>query len=225
MEDEVIGSNIVKLLKHKDKLNELTAIAETGVNLTDLKELADISKIVGMDRIKKEAQKFLSRSLKIREEIGDKKGIATSLNDLGILYKNQGDYTRAIQYSSKSLKLAKEIGTALELTHAANALFEAYKKNNQSAKALEMHELFIEMRDSIKKQGLKSGNSRVGQRNNRKATRPAQNQVRRDRSNKAVNNTRQTRNNRKATANRNCSMCRICCAMWCIRSTCRSRPC
>ena len=50
-------------------------------------------------------------------------------------------------------------------------------------------------RDSIKRQGLKSCNSRVGQRNNRKATRPATNQVRRDRS-------QPTRNNRKATANR-----------------------
>jgi len=57
-------------------------------------------------------------------------------------------------------------------------------------------------RDSIKKQGLKSGNSRVGQGSNRKASRPATNQARRDRSNKSVNRSQQTRNNRKATANR-----------------------
>ena len=50
-------------------------------------------------------------------------------------------------------------------------------------------------RDSIKRQGLKSGNSRIGQGSNRKATRPATNQVRRNRS-------QPTRNNRKATANR-----------------------
>ncbi len=97
----------------------------------------------------KEAINYLSKSLKIREEIGDKKGITTSLNDIGILYKNQGNYPLAIRYGSRSLKLAKEMGIALEITHAANALFESYKKNNQSKKALEMHELFIDMRDSI----------------------------------------------------------------------------
>lgn len=96
-----------------------------------------------------EAIRYLSRSLKLREEIEDKKGTATSLNDLGILYKNKGDYSKAISYGKRSLKLAKEMGTALEITHAANALFEAYKKNNQPKQALEMHELFIEMRDSI----------------------------------------------------------------------------
>lgn len=96
-----------------------------------------------------EALNNLTRSLKIREEIGDKKGIATSLNDIGILYRNKGDYTQAIVYGSKSLDLAREMGTALELTHAANALFETYKKDNQSTKALVMHELYIEMRDSL----------------------------------------------------------------------------
>lgn len=96
-----------------------------------------------------EAISYLSRSLKLREEIEDKKGTATSLNDLGILYKNKGDYNKAISYGKRSLKLAKEMGTTLEITHAANALFEAYKKNNQPKQALEMHELFIEMRDSI----------------------------------------------------------------------------
>lgn len=57
-------------------------------------------------------------------------------------------------------------------------------------------------RDNIKKQGLKSGNSRIGQRNDSKAVRPATNQARQNRSNNSVNRSQQKRNNRKATANR-----------------------
>lgn len=57
-------------------------------------------------------------------------------------------------------------------------------------------------RDNIKKQGLKSGNSKFGQGNNRKTTRPATNQARRDRAGNASQRSSQVNNNRKATANR-----------------------
>ncbi len=56
-------------------------------------------------------------------------------------------------------------------------------------------------RDSIKKQGLKSGNSRIGKGNNRKAVRPATN-PRRDRSGNSISRSQQKQNNRQAPANR-----------------------
>ena len=41
---------------------------------------------------------YYTRSLKIKEEIGDKKGIATSLNNIGNIYVDQGDYAKALDY-------------------------------------------------------------------------------------------------------------------------------
>tara|TARA_B100000809_G_C14901342_1_gene446375 strand:- start:534 stop:701 length:168 start_codon:yes stop_codon:yes gene_type:complete len=48
---------------------------------------------------------YCSKSLKIREEIGGKRGIANYLNNVGIIYKNQGDIPKAIDYYHRSLKI------------------------------------------------------------------------------------------------------------------------
>ena len=46
------------------------------------------------------ALEFYIRSQEIYEEIGDKKGIASSLNSIGVNYTNQGDFTNAINFES-----------------------------------------------------------------------------------------------------------------------------
>ena len=53
---------------------------------------------------------YYRKSLKIREEIGYKEGIAYSLNNIGGLYENQGDIPKSLGYYHKSLKIFKEIG-------------------------------------------------------------------------------------------------------------------
>ncbi|MBL4657816.1 MAG: tetratricopeptide repeat protein, partial [Flavobacteriales bacterium] len=70
------------------------------------------------------ALEFYHKSLKIREEIGEKSGIATSLNNIGYIYRNQGDPScvgskeeclragipKALEFYHKSLKILEEIG-------------------------------------------------------------------------------------------------------------------
>jgi tetratricopeptide (TPR) repeat protein len=53
---------------------------------------------------------FQEKSLKIKEEIGDRRGIAISLNNLGNLHWNLGDYARALAFYERSLKIQEEIG-------------------------------------------------------------------------------------------------------------------
>ena len=57
----------------------------------------------------------LSRSLqqtvlKIRKEIGDKRGEATDYGNLGTVFQSLGEYVKAEEYSQKSFKITKEIG-------------------------------------------------------------------------------------------------------------------
>lgn len=82
LEDESVGTNIVKLLRHKDKLEKLTEIAETGVDLSDLKSIAEISKIVGMGRIKAEAERLRleKEDFEFKKAIGQK--VESSLIDV-----------------------------------------------------------------------------------------------------------------------------------------------
>jgi tetratricopeptide (TPR) repeat protein len=57
-----------------------------------------------------EARDYYERSLKLKEELGDKSGIASTLHQLGVLAQDQGDYKAARGYYERSLKLTQELG-------------------------------------------------------------------------------------------------------------------
>jgi len=53
---------------------------------------------------------YLKRSLKIQQEIGDKSGEGTTLNNISQIFKARGDYDTALDYLKRSLKIQQEIG-------------------------------------------------------------------------------------------------------------------
>ncbi|MBA3704440.1 MAG: tetratricopeptide repeat protein [Bacteroidetes bacterium] len=96
-----------------------------------------------------EALKNHLAALKIQEEIGYKLGIANSYSAIGLIYQKQRDIVKAITYGEKSLALARELGVILSIRDASNSLFESYKRSGRYKEALEMHELFLQSRDSM----------------------------------------------------------------------------
>jgi tetratricopeptide (TPR) repeat protein len=89
------------------------------------------------------------RSLAIRKEIGDKLGMATTLINIGDIHLTMGDHVRAIELATQALYIAQEVGAVVQLEQAANVLYASYKTLGQYSKALEMHELYIQMRDRL----------------------------------------------------------------------------
>jgi len=59
------------------------------------------------------ALKKYQESLKILEEIGDKSGIAKSLNNIGLVLETKGDLDGALEKHRESLKIQEEIGDKL----------------------------------------------------------------------------------------------------------------
>ncbi|MBN4071025.1 tetratricopeptide repeat protein [Crocinitomix catalasitica] len=103
---------------------------------------------------------YYTSSLAINEEIGDKMGIATSLNYVGVIYVNQGQavskssqrealFKKAMSCGNRALSIAQEIGHVMHTKEAARVLYNSFKATSNYKKALEMHELYITMRDSI----------------------------------------------------------------------------
>ncbi|MFZ1808691.1 MAG: tetratricopeptide repeat protein [Cyclobacteriaceae bacterium] len=92
---------------------------------------------------------FQTRSLKLAEVIGYKQGAASILNNIAVIFRIQNNPTRAINYSRRSLSVAREIGAVIEIKAAADNLHQAYQQIGDYKASLAMHELFIEMRDSI----------------------------------------------------------------------------
>jgi len=96
------------------------------------------------------ALEYYHKSLKIREEIGDKKGIAMSLNNIGGIELDKGELTNALNYGSHGLEIAREIGSPQLISANSLLLSKVAKKQGNFEDALEMYELHIQMRDSIK---------------------------------------------------------------------------
>ncbi|MGZ4116941.1 MAG: tetratricopeptide repeat protein, partial [Bacteroidia bacterium] len=120
----------------KDKLDEAS----------DYNNLATAYNLTGN---KTKALDCYTLGLQIDEEIGDKEGIALLLNNIGEYYTTQKDVKTAIDYFERSLKISKEIGKVLQIQDASQNLYQAFKLTHRDREALAMHELFIQMRDSI----------------------------------------------------------------------------
>ncbi len=116
-------------------INTKTAIefANKGVELAksigDDKGLASCYGSLGFCYISIDNNKALNytkKALKIRERIGFKIGIASSLNVLGVINYFKGDYLSAIDYHLKALKMRQEIGDAKNLSVSYNNISLVY---------------------------------------------------------------------------------------------------
>ncbi len=133
--------NYTKSLTIREEIGDKKGIASTLNNIGNFyKGQGDYEK----------ALDHFNKSLIITEEIGDKQGTANTLSEIGSLYLDKEDYNNAYTYSNKALSIARDIGVAVETMEAANTLYKSYRALGNDSKALEMHELFISMRDSVK---------------------------------------------------------------------------
>ena len=81
------------------------------------------------------AIEFYTKSLKIKEEIGDKSGISGSYHNIGAIYQQKGEYKKAIEFYNKSLKIKEEIGdiNGIALSNGQFGLLYIQLKDYQKA--------------------------------------------------------------------------------------------
>jgi tetratricopeptide (TPR) repeat protein len=58
----------------------------------------------------KTASEYLKKSLAIQQDIGDKAGEGTTLNNISAIFNAKGDYNTALEYLKKSLAIQQDIG-------------------------------------------------------------------------------------------------------------------
>ncbi|MFN3916578.1 MAG: tetratricopeptide repeat protein [Flavobacteriales bacterium] len=127
-------------LKIREEIGDKLGIASSLNNLGILyKEQGDYIKAID----------YYTRSLQLFEEIGYKQGIALALNNVGNIYKDRNDYAKALDFNLRALRVAQEVGAIIEIRDAAKSLWEINKKTGQYRQSIEMHELYVQMRDSI----------------------------------------------------------------------------
>ena len=97
----------------------------------------------------KSALVYYSRSLKIKEEIGDKAGIANSLTNIGYIYNNQGQIKLALDYYSRSLKIQEEFGDKMGIATTLNNIGYIYDNQGQIKTALSYYGRSLKIRKEI----------------------------------------------------------------------------
>ena len=91
-----------------------------------------------------------ARSLELKLQIGDREGEANTLVANASLLKRLGRTEEATAMAEDALKIAKEVGSPSAIAASAGFLSEEYREAADFAGALEMKDLSIKMRDSIR---------------------------------------------------------------------------
>ncbi|KOY86596.1 hypothetical protein AD998_10965 [bacterium 336/3] len=95
------------------------------------------------------ALQYYEKASKIQEETGDKWGLTYSWNGIAQVYQKQKKYDKSIEYGQKGLEIAKEIKALAEVKLLSETLYHTYKLYGNNTKALEYHEIFKQINDSL----------------------------------------------------------------------------
>jgi len=81
--------------------------------------------LVGQGKYQEGLIKYIE-SLKLKEKLNDKDGIASSYLNIGQVYAYQEQYTKCLEYYYKALKLSQEIGDKLSTSYALHNIGATY---------------------------------------------------------------------------------------------------
>jgi tetratricopeptide (TPR) repeat protein len=81
------------------------------------------------------ALKYLKQSLAIQQEIGDKSGEGTTLNNISQIFKARGDYDTALKYLKQSLTIQQEIGDNAGLCATLFNIGHIHLQNEEKSQA------------------------------------------------------------------------------------------
>ena|GEM_PF-664977 len=99
--------------------------------------------------------KLFEKSLEISQELKDERGISTSYSNFGLLYKDKGEWDKALDFYEKSLEISQELGYKQEISNSYNNLGLLCKDKGEWDKALEFYENSLKIEKELgDKQGI-----------------------------------------------------------------------
>ncbi|MDP2387828.1 MAG: tetratricopeptide repeat protein [Bacteroidota bacterium] len=150
-------NNIAAVYKKKGELNKALEYCYKSLKmmeeLKDKKGIATLYTNIGTLLVKNnEIDKgfdYLNKSLALKKELNDQEGYALSLNIIGNIYFTIGKTDKALEFGVQALKLNQQLGYPDHIRRSAELLKRVYEKQSNYKKALEMHELYVLMKDSV----------------------------------------------------------------------------
>lgn len=96
-----------------------------------------------------EALTYYSKSLEMSKIIDSKRDMAVAMGNMGYIFRQQNNNKKAKIYLENALLYAQQAGSTEEISYAASYLWDFFKSTHEYEKALKMHELYMQMKDSI----------------------------------------------------------------------------
>jgi tetratricopeptide (TPR) repeat protein len=107
---------------------------------------------------------YLEQSMKLFEQLQEKKGMASSLDKIGLVYETLGDNSRALNSYQRAERLDEEIGNKLGIANCDNNMGLLYDDLTEYPKALEYCQKALNLFDSLgSKQGVAAALGTIGQ--------------------------------------------------------------
>jgi tetratricopeptide (TPR) repeat protein len=131
----------------------LNAVLDTARNENKVKTLNELFRAhSGSDPIK--AIGYTREALTYATEINDRKGLAASYNNLGIAYRNQGAFDKALEYYIQSLKIYESLNHQEGVAITKNNISTIYSIKKDFSQAMryleESHQIFLNLNDSVR---------------------------------------------------------------------------
>jgi len=135
------------------KTDSLRAVLDTVRNERKVKTLNELFRAyLRTDPVK--AVGYTREALNLATEIGDKKGLAASYNNLGIAYRNQGALDKALEYYLTSLKIYQQLDNKEGIATTKNNISNIYSIKKDYGQAMryleESYNQFLELNDETK---------------------------------------------------------------------------
>jgi tetratricopeptide (TPR) repeat protein len=96
-----------------------------------------------------QALDYYQRSLKINEEIDNKKGIGKALSNIGLNYMNEGNFPQALDYYQRSLKAYEETEDKKAIAEALDNVGKYYGNQGNFPQALDYYERSLKINEEI----------------------------------------------------------------------------
>jgi serine phosphatase RsbU (regulator of sigma subunit) len=103
------------------------------------------------------------RSLKISEKLQDSAGIASTCNNMGVVYSSQKNYTLALQYYQRSMKMKRALGRKKSMASTIHNMGNIYRWQGKYGLAMEYSLKAAKIKKEIGNQyGLANSYGQIG---------------------------------------------------------------
>lgn len=135
---------------HGQAIDSLQSVLDTTKNDRKVKTLNELFRAnLHSDPVK--ALSYTREALHLATEINDQRGMAASYNNLGIVYRNQGAFDKALEYYIISLKTYETLQNKEGIASTKNNISTIYSIKKDYAQAMkyleESYNLFVELKD------------------------------------------------------------------------------